>query len=175
MNKVRWLALASLLVLTGTTGLGQDYRSVQVKVVKYAGLKEAVLQNRGKVVLVDFWGDSCVYCKQAMPHVVQLHRNYAQEGLVVISVSIDDMHRGDYQQTRGRIQDFLQRQGAEFTNLILDEQHDLRQEKLRVKSIPCYYVFNRQGKWTQFGGNENAEKLDNAAMDRMIVGLLRER
>ena len=130
--------------------------------VRYSGLKEAVLQNRGKVVLVDFWGDFCPSCKHAMPRVVQLHRNFAREGLVVISVSIDDLSHGRYEETRGRVQDFLQRQGADFTNLILDENHEVCQAKLRIENVPCYYVFNRQGKWTQFGGNDKAERLDYA-------------
>ena len=175
MNKLRWLALAALLVLAGTTGSGQENRGVQVKVVKYTGLKDMVVQNRGKVVLIDFWGDFCPSCKQAMPRVVKLHRDYARDGLVVISVSIDDLRHGNYEETKGRVHDFLQKQGADFTNVILDEHLEVCQEKLRVKTVPCYYVFNRQGKWIQFGGNDSAEKIDFAVMDRKILDLLRDR
>ncbi len=38
------------------SGLGQEKGNYDVKVVKYDGLKEVVLQNRGKVVVVDIWG-----------------------------------------------------------------------------------------------------------------------
>jgi hypothetical protein len=38
------------------TGVAQEKGEVKVEVVKYEGLKDAVLRNRGKVTLVDFWG-----------------------------------------------------------------------------------------------------------------------
>ena len=36
---------------------GQGLPEVDLRVVKYDGLKDAVLKNRGKVVLIDFWGN----------------------------------------------------------------------------------------------------------------------
>jgi hypothetical protein len=36
---------------------GQAVPEVELRVVKYEGLKDAVLKNRGKVVLIDFWGN----------------------------------------------------------------------------------------------------------------------
>jgi hypothetical protein len=36
---------------------GQGIPEIDLRVVKYDGLKEAVLKNRGKVVLIDFWGN----------------------------------------------------------------------------------------------------------------------
>lgn len=35
----------------------QTAADVQLRIVKYEGLSDAVLKNRGKVVLVDFWGN----------------------------------------------------------------------------------------------------------------------
>ena len=48
----------------------------------------------------------------------------------------------------------MQSQNATFTNVILDEPGKLIQDKLRLKSIPCIYVFNRDGQWTQFIGDD---------------------
>jgi len=45
---------ASLPSLPGTA---QDKSDIKLEVVKYDGLKDAVLRNRGKVVLIDFWGE----------------------------------------------------------------------------------------------------------------------
>ena len=38
-------------------GAAQDKSDIKLEVVKYDGLKDAVLRNRGKVVLIDFWGE----------------------------------------------------------------------------------------------------------------------
>jgi thiol-disulfide isomerase/thioredoxin len=46
--------------------------------------------NRGKVVLVDFWATWCQPCVQMFPENVALADKYGKDGLVVISVSLDD-------------------------------------------------------------------------------------
>ena len=43
-------------------------------------------QWRGKVVLIDFWTFGCINCRNALPHVREWHRNYKDQGLVVIGV-----------------------------------------------------------------------------------------
>jgi hypothetical protein len=49
------LGLAGAL-LTGSA-TSQEKAEVKLEIVKYDGLKNAVLKNRGKVVLIDFWGE----------------------------------------------------------------------------------------------------------------------
>ena len=154
------------------TGQEQQGRVGQLKIIKYDSLKEAVVRHRGKVVLVDFWGEFCPPCKAGFPHVVQLHRLHARNGLVVISVSMDDIRQKNPEDVARRVRSFLTINGADFTNFLLDEPAEIWRDKLRFSAIPCYYVFSRQGKWTQFGGGE---KIDYVAMDRLILELLREK
>src|SRR5579871_3282374 len=77
---VVWIRSAICLFLVGVLVLlanAQESRdSVGLQPVKYTGLMDAVNQNRGKVVVVDFWGNFCVPCKQNFPHTLQLHRKY---------------------------------------------------------------------------------------------------
>ena len=48
------LSLGTLAVLCVTAGPAQD-KKIEMIPVKYDGLKQEVLKQRGKVVLVDFW------------------------------------------------------------------------------------------------------------------------
>jgi hypothetical protein len=48
------LCLTGIVTLSGNTQEAKD--GINLQVVKYDGLKDMVLKNRGKVVLVDFWG-----------------------------------------------------------------------------------------------------------------------
>lgn len=45
---------------------------------------------RGKVVLLDFWATWCYPCREEIPHFVELQQKYADRGLQVIGVSMDD-------------------------------------------------------------------------------------
>jgi len=43
-------------------------------------------QERGKVVLLDFWAYSCINCQRSIPHVVAWNAEYAKYGLRVIGI-----------------------------------------------------------------------------------------
>jgi hypothetical protein len=56
MRAIGKISCVALLLWSGARGLTQGKAGEpEVKVIKYDQLKEAVLKNRGKVVLVDFW------------------------------------------------------------------------------------------------------------------------
>ena len=63
---------------------------VGVKVVKYPEMLDWVKHLRGRVLVVDFWADTCLICKKEFPRLVQMHQKHASEGLAAISVSLDD-------------------------------------------------------------------------------------
>jgi thiol-disulfide isomerase/thioredoxin len=144
---------------------------ITLQSVKYSGLTEVIHKNRGKVILVDFWADFCVPCKQGFPHVVELHKKHAKEGLAVVSVSLDPM---DNPASPDVALKFLRKMGADFTNLYLNESPEVWQKKLGFAGPPCYYVFGREGKWTKFEPQGN-DTLDYQALDRFIVERLGEK
>ena len=43
--------------LASLPGAAQDKSEIKLEVVKYDGLKDAVVRHRGKVLLIDFWGE----------------------------------------------------------------------------------------------------------------------
>jgi thiol-disulfide isomerase/thioredoxin len=174
MRTLRVIASAALLALLLTSQPGrslssapvpQSAQAVDVKVVKYAGLCELVEQNKGKVVLLDFWSTTCKPCKESFFHTVEMYNKYRDKGLAVISVSTFQLNE-DYREDviMPAVLQYLRSQNATFTNVILDELPPLIQEKLRITSIPCLYVFNRQGQWTQF----RAEDLKPDASHRHV-------
>ena len=44
---------------------------------------------RGKYVLVDFWASWCGPCRKEIPNIKQVYNSFADKGLVVIGVSVD--------------------------------------------------------------------------------------
>jgi thiol-disulfide isomerase/thioredoxin len=166
MHTLRWGGLLALLGALGLLASGtartqeKAGAAVDLKVVKYEGLTELIQQHRGKVVVVDFWSDTCIPCKKAMPHLVKLYNEHKKDGLAAITVAVD-LAWGNYNPAvHDSLQKFLQKQSATFPNLVLDTSKQVLEDKLRVKAVPCVYVFNRQGKWTQFADGIQPEELD---------------
>lgn len=177
MKRESILGITATLLVLGLAGPGraQDAAkresAITVQVAKYADLMKAVQAQRGKVVLVDFWAMYCLPCRAAFPHVVELHKKYGKQGLVVISVSLDELKEGD--KTKERALAFLTKQQATFQNLILNEPYQVWQEKLRFMGPPCYFVFSKRGEWIQFNTDEGRD-LDHQEIERTLVRMLKE-
>lgn len=45
---------------------------------------------KGKVVLVNFWATWCEGCQVEIPWFVEFHKQYADQGLVIVGISMDD-------------------------------------------------------------------------------------
>jgi thiol-disulfide isomerase/thioredoxin len=155
MQKTSWMLVLGAGALTWcftATSSGQSPGgSVDVKVVKYDELGDIVRNNKGKVVLLDFWALTCPPCKEAFPHTVEMQKTYGDKGLVVVSVSTDSLE-DQPEKTKQNVLKFLRSKNATFTNVILDEPTAVIENKLRIGNLPCIYVFDREGKWRQFIG-----------------------
>jgi thiol-disulfide isomerase/thioredoxin len=58
--------------------------------IKTIDNKEVSLDDlSGKVVLIDFWATWCGPCREALPHVKEIAHKFAEQPLVVISISLD--------------------------------------------------------------------------------------
>ncbi len=54
-----------------------------------AGNKVSLSQFKGKVVILNFWATWCPPCREEMPSMEKLHRDYSAKGLVILAVNVD--------------------------------------------------------------------------------------
>jgi hypothetical protein len=94
-----------------------------------------------------------------------MHNKYADKGLVAIAVHVDPRFDA---QTKEQVLKFLHTRKATTTNLILDEPAEVWQEKLHSNFLPNVFVFNREGKWTQF----KTEDVKYEDIEKLVVQLL---
>ena len=102
-----------------------------------------------------------------------MHRKYAKDGLVAVSVSLDDPADTA---VRARALTFLQKQGATFDNMLLDETPELYQSKLKIDGPPCVYIFNRDNRFVlKRDGTGDDGRIDYTLFEKRIAELLAEK
>jgi len=92
-------------------------------------------QYQGKVVVLDFWASWCAPCRRSFPWWNKMHAKYADEGLVIIGVNLDN----DPDSALA----FLEEYPADF-NIYYDTNKDLA-KKFGVQAMPSSYIVGRDG------------------------------
>ena len=158
--------LALLGTLAAVAGCTQP---VTVRTADETQFARVLEQQRGKVVLVDYWATWCPGCLDLFPHTVGLHRQSGSRGLAVISVSFDDP-----QDDRASVLDFLTSQGATFDNFISSHGAGSRSAEafdIENGTLPHFKLYDRSGKLREtFGG----EPFEAEQIDRAVEELLEE-
>ena len=97
LNFLRRGLLPLLLPLLLATASGPSAAAVQLSanapdftLRSVAGTNVRLAEQRGQVVLVNFWATWCAPCLQEMPHLNRLHERYRNSGFVLLGVNIDD-------------------------------------------------------------------------------------
>jgi hypothetical protein len=99
-----------------------------------------------------------------------MHEKYAKDGLVAISVSVDDREDKD---VKDRIMKFLEKQKATQTNYWLQDDPSEVLKKLNISAVPCIYVFNRDNQWVEKFADDN--KVDHDKIEKLVVELLKQK
>ncbi len=55
------------------------------------GKPQALKQWQGKVIVLNFWATWCPPCREEMPELSELNKNYQGKNVVVLGVSTDDV------------------------------------------------------------------------------------
>lgn len=60
----------------------------EVNVTTLDGGQLALSELRGEPVLVTFWATDCPGCVREIPHLIELHRDYAPQGLTILAIAM---------------------------------------------------------------------------------------
>ncbi len=130
------LARAALFAVLAFGPFAASAADEDVKLVKvpYAEFIAKIAANKGpKLTMVDLWATWCVPCKENFPHVVEMHKKYADKGLAVVSLCLDDP---DQPKKIAAAEAFLKEKGATFPNYYLAEAAEAAFDKLNIGVDP---------------------------------------
>ncbi|WP_404842682.1 TlpA disulfide reductase family protein [Colwellia sp. Bg11-12] len=95
-----------------------------------------ISSHKGKVIYLDFWASWCGPCRKSFPWMNNIQDKYQQQGLVIISVNVDN--------NKALADKFLAEIPANFTVFYDPKGKVARQFKL--KGMPSSYIIDRSGK-----------------------------
>ncbi|MFZ5428444.1 MAG: TlpA family protein disulfide reductase [Thermodesulfobacteriota bacterium] len=79
------LALAVLLFAAPSA----HAQAKEAPLVTGQDILKAVIQARGKVVVINFWASWCGPCRQEIPELMELRKHFPEDKLTIIGVSLD--------------------------------------------------------------------------------------
>jgi cytochrome c biogenesis protein CcmG, thiol:disulfide interchange protein DsbE len=92
---------------------------------------------RGKVVFLNFWATWCKPCREEMPSMDVLYKNFEREGLVVLAVSIDRVT------TKKDIPPFISSMNLTFPVLV--DSWGQTDKRYKLMGVPETYIIDQQG------------------------------
>jgi peroxiredoxin len=134
----RWLLPLVLAVGTGTAAgavqLSATAPDFTLRSVGGPNLRLA--EQRGQVVLVNFWATWCGPCRQEMPHLIRLYERYRSAGFVLLGVNIDDDPRA--------AADLAAKLGVQFPVLLDTDKRVSR--AYDMSAMPATLLIDRDGR-----------------------------
>lgn len=92
---------------------------------------------KGKIVLVNVWATWCEPCRDEMPSMEKLHREFGPQGLAIVAVSVDDPG------TEEQIRAFAKEYGLTF-EILHDPSKDIAR-RYQVTGYPESFIIGREG------------------------------
>jgi peroxiredoxin/YHS domain-containing protein len=111
---------------------------------------------KNKTVLIDFWATWCKPCLKTMPQLQQLYQSYADKGLVVLGISVDE----DEDRIK-KIKKWIDKMGISYP-VFSDAKEAPAWHTFNVKAIPALFLVNKDGQIVaQWRGKIDHKQLKN--------------
>jgi thiol-disulfide isomerase/thioredoxin len=139
-----------------------DQKAIDLTIADRSEFDGELAKHRGHAVLVDFWATWCGPCLEQLPHTTALARERRGDGLVVLTVCMDDPDAAT------RIKQMLAARGADatinFVSRIGGGSKGMEAFEIEGGAVPQYKLYDRDGKlWRTIALDPAAEKQFTAA------------
>ena len=101
-----------------------------------AGTVHSLESGKGQVTLLQFWATWCPYCRKDMAMMKQVAARYADRGLRIVTVSIDE----DVQ----KLKTFVAEHAVPYPVISVTTAPDLP-SLYETHGVPAYFLIDRQG------------------------------
>src|SRR5215217_4009297 len=91
-GSLRVVASIAIAVVAGTasSAIAPATQAPDFTLHAMSGPNLRLKEQRGRVVMVNFWATWCAPCRQEMPQLDRLYQKYRTAGFVLLGVNVDD-------------------------------------------------------------------------------------
>lgn len=141
-----------------------DTRAPDFRAYDLAGNDSVAFREKykGQVVLVNIWATWCAPCRDEMPSIEALYKDYAPRGFKVAAVSIDNGPTAD-------VRAFARQYGLTFD--ILQDPTGRIQGLYQTTGVPESFLLDRDGKIVRrlIGGHDWNNAVNRDLVDRLLA------
>jgi thiol-disulfide isomerase/thioredoxin len=133
----------------------------QMQFKDLSGQSGSLEQWRGRVLVVNFWASWCPPCREEIPGLIAIHRQFAAKGLQVVGIAVDSADKA---------QESAKELGVNYPVLVAGiESIDLtRRLGNRLGALPYTVVLDRNGKLVAM----HLGIISAAELERLVTPLL---
>ena len=102
------------------------------------GRRATLEEMRGQVVVLDFWATYCPPCREEIPHLVRLQKQFGPQGLKVIGLNVGG------EEDRPKVPEFVKLYKIQYQ--LADPEDETVRRFLVQDDIPQTFVIDRQGR-----------------------------
>lgn len=141
-------------------GIGKPVKDFTVKLLN-SEKTFTLSQQKGKVVLIDFWATWCPPCVKGIPHLKKYYNMYKGKGFEIIGVSLDSKIQ--------KVVDYLAKEKVEWFIACSEKAWmDPLARKYNVNLIPSYWLIDRNGILRDFGYHLRDKETMKKAIEKLV-------
>lgn len=122
-----------------------------------------IADQRGKVVLIDFWTYTCINCIRTLPYLTTWQEKYADDGLVIIGVHTPEF---EFEKSAENVQQAIEKHGIEYA--VAQDNDYATWRAFENRFWPAKYLIDAQGhiRYVHFG--EGAYEETEQAIQQLL-------
>ena len=130
------------------------------------GRRESLEDLRGQVVVLDFWATYCPPCREEIPHLVKLQKEFGARGLKVIGLNVGGA------EDQPKVPEFVKLYGIQY-QLAEPDDDTVRLFFGEETAIPQTFVLDRRGRLVRHFVGYDAEVARE--LEAAVAGALAEK
>ncbi len=161
-----FVAAAAYAAESGAPWRSLGDKAPEINVDFVQGDPITLAQDPGKhVIVIEFWATWCGPCRYTAPHLSELQKKYADQGLIVIGIS---------DETEDLVRPYVEKLGAEMSYRVAVDRARTTASRYfegfgREESLPTAYVIDGNGRVAWIGNPANP--FMDTLIEKLVAGL----